>query len=66
MKQNAGNLSGNGKRWALPRNTLELNLTFPPARQEALWHKSWSHTARWARSDFKDKFRNEEMQASDG
>ena len=66
MKQNAGNLSGNGKRWALPRNTSGANSDIPTSRQEALWHMNWSHTARWARSDFKDKFRNEEIQASDG
>lgn len=55
-----------GKDGHFPETLLELTLTFPPARQEALWHKNCSHTARWARSDFKDKFRNEEIQASDG
>ena len=58
---------GMGKEGHFSEAFLELNLTFPPAREEALWLKNWSHTARWAsRPDFKDKFRNEEIQASDG
>jgi len=60
MEQNAENASGNGERGHFLYMLMDLNLTFPPAAQEALGHKNFSHSA----FRLQRYFRNEEMQTS--